>query len=282
VCQLLSLAENAGWPKYQHLAVFHEFLRRAHINKALALEYRRHRQAQNHVSDATVNRDLSVLRHVLYWALDAGLITSNPLARLRMVRERRVPRLVVNVGEELRLLEAAPGHLQRMIIAALDTGMRRGEITHQRWEHVDFDRRILLVTKSKTPEGEAREIPLTARLCRLLEGSRQEQGLIFCYEGRALRNIKTSWRATLRRAKLRHIRFHDLRHSVNCRLMEAGVIQEVRMALMGHSTAGRVHAAYTHVELPAKRRAIAQLEQWLQTQLETKGGTPNGNNTQNG
>jgi integrase len=55
-----------------------------------------------------------------------------------------------------------------MIIAALDTGMRRGEITRQLWQDVDLDRGILYVTRSKTPEGEAREIPLTARLSELL------------------------------------------------------------------------------------------------------------------
>ena len=53
-----------------------------------------------------------------------------------------------------------------MIIAALDTGMRRGEITSQRWEDIDFSRKLLFVTRSKTPEGESREIPLTERLYR--------------------------------------------------------------------------------------------------------------------
>ena len=51
-----------------------------------------------------------------------------------------------------------------MIVAALDTGMRRGEITSQRWEDIDFPRKLLFVTRSKTPEGESREIPLTERL----------------------------------------------------------------------------------------------------------------------
>ena len=48
--------------------------------------------------------------------------------------------------------------------------------------------------------------------------------------------------------------------------MEAGVIQDVRMALMGHSSGSRVHAIYTHIELPVKREAIRKLEQWVNQQ----------------
>jgi integrase len=64
-----------------------------------------------------------------------------------------------------------------MITAALDTGMRRGEITSQIWEDVDFAQRVLFVTRSKTPEGESREIPLTEPGC--LSG---------CLENRASRD----------------------------------------------------------------------------------------------
>src|SRR5262249_47993552 len=52
----------------------------------------------------------------------------------------------------------------------------------------------------------------------------------------------------------------------NTRLMEAGVLQEIRMTLMGHSQGSRVHAIYTHIELPAKREAIRKLEQWVEDQ----------------
>ena len=48
--------------------------------------------------------------------------------------------------------------------------------------------------------------------------------------------------------------------------MEAGVLQEIRMTLMGHSPGARVHALYTHIELPAKREAIRKLEQWVNDQ----------------
>src|SRR5208282_412750 len=62
--------------------------------------------------------------------------------------------------------------------------------------------------------------------------------------------------------------FHDLRHCFNCRLMEAGVLQEVRKALMGHSSGEDVHSTYVHVELPMKRDAIRKLEVWIRSQRQ--------------
>jgi integrase len=66
----------------------------------------------------------------------------------------------MSLEDEARLLQAAAPHLQKIIICALDTGMRRGEILSQRWEDVDFSRWLLYVTRSKTAGGESREIPL--------------------------------------------------------------------------------------------------------------------------
>jgi integrase len=153
-----------------------------------------------------------------------------------------------------------------MIICALDTGMRRGEITSQLWEDIDFSRKVLFVTRSKTPEGESREIPLTERLHEHLLKHRKAEGLIVSFRDKPVRIIKRTWKTALKNAAIRHVRFHDLRHTFNTRLMEAGVLQEVRMTLMGHSPGSRVHATYTHIELPVKREAIRKLEQWVNQQ----------------
>lgn len=238
------------------------------ITKSLADEFRRQRMARASIKDATVNRDLSVLRHILYWGVDEQLLAANPLARMKMVRERRIRRQILSIAEEESLLGAARDHLYAMTLIALDTGMRRGEITSQTWDDVDFSQKILFVTHSKTPEGESREIPLTERLLAYLTQHRKGEGLVIDFRGRSVRIVKRSWKTALKNAGIRHVRFHDLRHSFNTRLMEAGVMQEIRMALMGHSTGGKVHATYTHIELPAKREAIRKLEVWVSEQQQ--------------
>lgn len=233
------------------------------ITKAGAREYRSYRhQTKKNLSDTTINRDLEALRHILFWAVDEGIILANPLSRVPMVRERRKPRLMLTVTEEDNLLAAAAPHLRSIIIAALDSGMRRGEILAEGWQHVDFTRRILYVTKSKTPTGEGREIPLTERLFADLEARRKSEGNVFTFDGEPISRIKTAWKGALRRAGLRYVRFHDLRHAFNTRLLEAGVQVEIRRALMGHSNGEDVNSLYTHIELPTKRTALQKLERW--------------------
>jgi len=195
--------------------------------------------------------------------VDEGYLATNPLARMPMAREPRKPRAVMTLEEEKKLLESAAPHLRVIIIAALHTGMRRGELLTERWEHVDFTRRLLSVTHSKTAGGEGREIPLTNRLYDILAAQRKPEGLVFQFHRRAIHAVKTAWKAAIRRAGIRYYRFHDLRHTFNTRLLEAGIMQEVRKALMGHSSGEDVHSIYTHVELPLKRDAIRKLEEWV-------------------
>ena len=236
------------------------------IHKGAAREYRRYRHSEKCITETTVNRDLEALRHLLFWAVDEGFLTTNPLSHPPLVRERRKPQKVMSLMEEELLLSAAAPHLQLIIVAALETGMRRGEILGQRWEHVDLSRGILQVTRSKTAEGEAREIPLTTRLQKILTPRYEPEGLVFTFRGQPIRAVKTAWKKAIFRAGIRYYRFHDLRHTFNTRLMEAGVIQDVRKAIMGHSSGEDVHAIYTHVELPAKREAIRKLEAWVKQQ----------------
>lgn len=236
------------------------------LGKAATREYRAYRHSQRKLTETTVNRDLEALRHILYWAVDEGLLLANPLSRLPLVRERRKKRPVLPLEDEEKLLGQCAPHLKRVVIAALDTGMRRGEVLTQRWEDVDFARELLWVSHSKTPEGEAREIPLTRRLFSLLWENRADEGLVCTFKDQPLSRIKTAWKAAIRRSGIRPIRFHDLRHTFNTRLMEAGVMQEVRKALMGHSSGEDVHSMYTHVELPMKRSAIRKLETWVTEQ----------------
>jgi integrase len=254
--------------RLKHLLPFFADMALLAINTSAIRKYRQERQREKTLTAATVNRDLSVLRRILYWAVEEGYLVSNPLGRLRMERERRTKRPVMSLREEQLLLAASPKHLQRIILCALQTGMRRGEIFSQQWEDIDFDNRILHVSRSKTPEGEAREIPLTNRLYELLKAHRLNRGPVFTYERDALKDIKTTWASSLKRSGIRHFRFHDLRHTANTRMMLAGVLQEVRREIIGHSSqrSRDVNDRYTQIELPEKREAIRKLEVWLDAQ----------------
>jgi integrase len=262
------MAKPHSLDRLSHLLPFFSEIPLLDINTSAIRKYRQERNKQRTLTAATVNRDLSVLRRVLYWGVEEGYLSANPLGRLRMERERRTKRPVMSIREERLLIAASPEHLKRIILCALHTGMRRGEILSERWEDIDFDNRILHVSHSKTPEGEAREIPLTSALYGMLLKDRKQRGPVFTYEGDPIRIIKTTWASSLRRASLRHFRFHDLRHTANTRMMLAGVLQEVRREIIGHSSqrSRDVNDRYTQIELPEKREAIRKLEVWLESQ----------------
>jgi integrase len=278
---ILFLAEGdcKAWHKDRMKVLFHYWGATpiGRIHKSMVADYRRGRHAAKIVTDTTINRDLEALRHILFWAVEEGLLTSNPLKGMHLTPERRKPRSILGLDEEPKLLSAAAPHLRSIIVMALDTGMRRGELLNQLWEHVDFNRNLLFVTRSKTAGGEGREIPFTARVHDLLLAVRREDGLLFTFKSKPIRIIKTAWRAAVRRAGIRYLRFHDLRHTFNSRLMESGVIQDVRKVLMGHSSGEDINDRYTHVELPAKREAVRKLEAWVATQnnqpQQSQGGT---------
>jgi integrase len=241
------------------------------ITKNDIVRYRKARHAEHRrraganakpLSDTTINRDVEVIRHLLFWAADEGFIPANPIARVRMARERPVRRPVMPVGEEAKLLAGCSGHLRPIVIAAVDTGMRRGELLNQLWEDVDFDRKLISVTHSKTAEGEHRLIPMTGRVEQMLWAMHRPSGLIFIYDGQPIHSLKTGWAGALRRAGIPHYRFHDLRHTFNSRLADLGIIADVRKELMGHSAGGDVNSLYTHIELPTLREAIQRLDRW--------------------
>lgn len=245
------------------------------ITKALIAKYRTHRHSQKTLTETTVNRDIEALRHLLYWAVDEGLLPANPLARLKLEKPRRKKRPVMSVADELKVIKASAPHLQKIIICALDSGMRRGEILCQKWEDIDFYRRVISVTHSKTAGGEHREIPLTDRLFELLSKQQSKDGLVFTFNGNPITRIKTAWKAAIKRAKVQAYRFKDMRSTFNSRLLDAGVIKDVRKELMGHSRNEDTNDLYSHIELPTLRQAIARLEQWHNEQLEKLSKEPN-------
>ena len=267
-----SFIADAGPKPYHHdrlkvLLPFFVDLPIGGITKPVAREYRKYRHEQKKsLSETTINRDIQALRRFLSWAVEEGYLAANPLSRVPLAEERRKPRVMISLEEEELLLAQAAPHLVPIVTCALDTGLRRGELLSQRWEHIDFARRLLLVTHSKTCGGEGRAVPLTNRVFNLLTAKRKHQGLVFQFKGKPIHSIKKAWAAAIRRAGIAYYRFHDCRHAFNSRLVDAGVGAEVRRSLMGHSSGKDINERYTHIELAAKREAIQKLEAWAAEQ----------------
>lgn len=200
---------------------------------------------------ATVNRYLALLRRMLNWAVEREYLDRTPFRRgsqavIKLEREnnRRSRRLSAN--EEKRVLVAARPIIRALIIAALDTGMRRGELLSLRFGDIDFDRQVIRVRPENAKSKRGRFIPIaTTRLKAVLEwlridaegGGKPDDAPVFSNgAGERLKDFRDGWKDALGAADITGLWFHDLRGEYASRLVERGVpLSQVR-DLLGHAS----------------------------------------------
>ena len=191
---------------------------------------------------ASVNRDLACLSKILSMAFDNELIDSNPMRRVRLLKESPSRERFITADEEKKLFEQLTGrrdHIRSVVTIALNTGMRRGEILGLQWEHVNFLARTVFIAKSKT--GRTRTIPMNDIVFKELMTFKQDAGLqefVFSNSrtGINIDSIKTGWRSACDDAGLVNLRFHDTRHTFATRLRANGVHEWDIRDLLGHTS----------------------------------------------
>lgn len=169
----------------------------------------------------------------------------NPITKMRVPQDAPGRKRRLLKHEEPKLLAAAKDRLRVMILFALDTAMRRGEIAKLRWENVDFERKEALVQNTKN--GDSRTVPLSKRarkMLRELQPMGVHTGTVF---GVSPRWITEHFRRTAKRAELDNIRFHDMRHEATSRLFESGKFTLIEIArITGHKDLTALDG-YTHL-----------------------------------
>jgi integrase len=114
-----------------------------------------------------------------------------------------------------RLLEELPAHQQDLMLFALATGLRQGNITGLTWEQVDLARRIATIEHGETKNGDALGVPLNELAMTVLQRQRgRHVSHVFTYRGQPIRQVNTkAWKDALKRAGITNFRWHDLRHT---------------------------------------------------------------------
>jgi integrase len=203
------------------------------------------------VSPGTVIRELNTLGHAIELATrEWGLwLPRNPVKIVRRPSAPSGRKRRLKEGEEQRLLQATERgrnrYLKPLIVLAIETGMRRGELLALRWEHVDLDRRVAHLPLTKN--GESRDVPLSTRaaqtLRELIAHPKRDAERTFPISGNA---VRLAWEHLRDRAGVSDLHFHDLRHEAVSRLFERGLnIAEVS-AISGHKEL-RMLQRYTHL-----------------------------------
>lgn len=201
------------------------------------------------VSNATVRLEMSLLSDVFKLSIiEWGFAKENPVTAVRKPkpppgRDRRL-----TAREERRILRYCHAHknpaLFSIVLLALETAMRQGEILGLRWEHVNLKTRVAHLPMTKN--GSKRDVPLSAKARdALVRLDVKTSGRVFNYSSSG---IKSSWRYMLEQLGIQDLHFHDLRHEAVSRLFELGTLDMMEVAaISGHKSLSMLKR-YTHLK----------------------------------
>lgn len=214
---------------------------------------------------ATINHELACLRHLFTMAVKWGKAATNPGKEVKKLKEPEGKDRILTDEEEVRLLQcvrsgAKSKHLEAIIITALNTGMRKGEILGLKWENVDFKAGYIIVERTKN--GEIRKIPMNVPLTKALKNVKNavhRSEHVFSSDGKPFGDVKTAWWKALKVAGIEGFRFHDMRHTFGSRLGMAGVDIKTIQELMGHKDI-KMTMRYSHPTPEHKKQAVKVLE----------------------
>lgn len=219
---------------------------------------------------ASVNRELALLRNVFNFARRQGWIMRNPFEQgepiLSKAQENQRDR-VLSREEEKRLLTVCTGNVYRdllraILICALDTAMRRGEMFKLQWKDVDLEARQITVRPENSKTERPRTIGISSRLLielqRLYDVSPDDpQYSVFGIKD----NVKKSFAAVLKEAGIEDFRLHDCRHTAITRMIQTGMPPLEVMKISGH-TQMSTFLRYLNLTADTARSAANAIDQW--------------------
>lgn len=244
---------------------------------------------------ATINRDLGALKAALNRAVEWGVVATNPIAKVKPAQiDRRGVVRYLSPAEEQRLRHAlsardaqgrqaresanlwrrargyAPwpplgryaDHLTPLVLLALNTGLRRGELFGATWQDVDLSRAMLTIPGRRAKSGETRHVPLNQEAVQVLRDWAAVRTTEYVFpspaSGLPLTDIKSAWLPLVQAAGVSCFRFHDLRHTFASKLVMAGVDLNTVRELLGHADLGMT-LRYAHLAPEHKAAAVALL-----------------------
>lgn len=235
------------------------------------------------LKSSTVHQEFRVLRRMLNVAVRKKLLPANPCSGVEFpVAVKGLFRPHYVTWSEQRTIEGhAPEHMRNIVRIITETGLRiYKELIAMKKEQLDLANAMVWIPDSKTPNGVA-EVPLTPLA---LEAFRDQMRLSPCSPflfpsdqnpSGHLRTLKTTWEATLRRAKVPYFRLYDLRSTYATRLSAGGVADEWVTQMLRQGDA-QVFKKYSQMKLQMKREALEKLNRHANEMPAEKAGAHSG------
>ena len=247
------------------MKVLNEFFMNKELREITPLTVERFRKSRlkSGNTKSTTNRYLALLKVMFTTAIQENYTEENPASRVKFYSEKDTMRTrVLEEGEEEeKLMEASSDALRPILVVALHTGMRKGEILNLKWSQVDLKARIIRVEKTKS--GKVRHIPINDAVFNELNRLRKMDGqspFVF-FNPETMKpyiDVKKGFGGVCRRARISGLRFHDLRHTFATRLISTGADIETVRDLLGHHSI-IVTQRYTHSNSERKKKAVGLL-----------------------
>ena len=216
---------------------------------------------------ATVNRYLAALSHAFTVAVkEWGWIETNPARKVGRLKEPRGRVRFLSEDERERLLEAcresSDSRLFLLVVLAISTGARKGELLRLRWPDVDLKRGIAVLHQTKNDERRA--LPLSGLALDVLSEHskvrRLDTDLVLSNsEGRSTFPRKP-WENALKAAQIEDFRFHDLRHTAASYLAMSNASLSEIAEVLGHKTLAMV-ARYSHLTEQHTAGVVARMNE---------------------
>lgn len=231
-------------------------------------KYKSHLLQQKKLSAKSTNNYMSIISGCLKWAKEMEVISDLPTLKLLKVPPQKYDYLTTEETEQL--LKNANGIWYEMILVAVKTGLRFGELLALKWEDINFKKSYLTVNRNivrnvevSPKNNKSRTIPLTSSIINLLQNKNKVS--VYIFHDANLDHLK--YNACLRRlqkiclkAGLRQISWHNLRHSFASHLAENKVSIIAIKELLGHSDI-KTTMRYVHTNFPVLKNAIETLEE---------------------
>ncbi len=207
------------------------------------------------VKPATINRELACLKHIFNIAIKLKVVDENPVKGIKFYKEQQIEMKILDDDEMKQLVEAASDSLKPIIVIALNTGMRKGEILKLRWNDVDFIENYIFVKETKS--GIPRKVPMNNFVRDTLKSVKRIGDFLFYNPNTKthIRDIQTSFDTACKRSGLKGLRFHDLRHTAATQMVMAGIDLVTVKEILGHSTIITT-MRYAHPTPENKRKAV--------------------------
>lgn len=207
------------------------------------------------VSSASINRELACLSAMFSLAKKSKFVDENPVREVSKFQERKLELRILSKEEIADLIEKSSGHLRKIIILALNTAMRRGEIFALKWKDVDFEKGFIYIAVTKS--GVMRKIPMNSLVIEALKNMKRENEFVFFNSKteKSLTTVRRAFKTACQKADINSLRFHDLRHTAATYMVMGGIDLVTVSEILGHSDI-KMTMRYAHPTPENRRKAV--------------------------